>query len=157
MLFQTRQAAWLLGMEPWQIQSYAKQGFVEPAKDARGAGTRRAYDVIGLLKLAVLHRLSEDGFDLRMIRPLFQKLFETAQPSLVEESGELVKHLQRWFDDRVLITCRRFRQRKIVKKQRLGAAVSGLLPKNKSLYFIDLGHIVSGLLERIEKIGNDHE
>ncbi len=151
-MFQTNQVAELLGMEPWQVQSYAKQGFIEPARRAHGAGTRRAYDLLGLLKLALLRRFCDDGFDLRTIRPVFPELFELLFPADSGDPAEELGRIQSWFRDKVMITCRRFQLRRFVQRESLAAAIQDLIPSNPGLYVIDLGLITGDLCERIDSL-----
>jgi DNA-binding transcriptional MerR regulator len=149
MLFRTAEAASMLGMEPWQVQSYAKQGFVEPSVAPRGAGSRRAYDLVGLIKLAIINQLNRDGFDLRAIRPVLPALFDIPVAVEGDSPGELKEKLSDYFRDRVLLTCRRFRKRKIIKRERLTAALADLMCDHGGLYIVDLGLIVERLISRV--------
>lgn len=149
MLFKTKTAAKILDMQPWQIQSYAKQGFVKPAVGASGAGTRRAYDLVGLVKLAILNRLSSDGFDLRTIRPIFSGLFDIPAFHASKDS-ELLQNIDDWFRNKLLITSNKFSQRKLVRRDRFSACVEDLLLQQPGLYLVDLGSIVGGVLSSVK-------
>ena len=145
MLVQTKEAAELLGLESWQIQSYAKQGFIESVKQTRGAGSRRSYDLLNLVKLTLLKRLTDDGFDLRTIRPIFSGLFES--PKLTGGGmSKQVDNIKSWFEDKVLLTCRKFSLRKMVKRERLPEIIDELVANHPGLYLIDLGQIVGELV-----------
>ncbi len=151
MVYQTRRAAAILGMEPWQVQSYAKQGLVEPAVAPRGAGSRRAYDLLGLIKLALLNRLNRDGFDVRTIRPIFSSLFDFPFPLGGDDPEADREKLKEWFSGKVLVTCERFGARKLIKRERLRDAAPELLRDHEGLYVIDLGRIVGGLLKALRE------
>jgi len=137
MRLKTSEAAKLLGMEPWQIQSYAKQGFVESSSKQRGPGSRRVYDEINLLKLAMLNQLSEDGFDVRTIREIFDGLFVFPLLSGVS----IQEQIRAWFSEKILITANRFRLRKLVRRDRLEAMLEELHKEHDGLYIIDMGTI----------------
>ena len=150
MYYKTAQAAEIVGMESWQVQSYAKQGFVEPAVAPHGAGSRRAYDFMALVKLAILNRLNRDGFDLRTIRPIFSSLFDLPLGGKELDSAAERARVGEWFRDRVLLTCDRFATRKLVKRERLAAALGDLMCARESLYIVDLGRTVDALLSNVE-------
>lgn len=153
MLVQTREAASLTGIPTWQIQSYAKQGFVTAAVSPKGAGTRRSYDIIGLVKLAVLKRLTDDGFDLRTIRPIFSGLFEIPlQPGSGTPPEERVRA---WFADKILITARQFSVRKLVRRDRSAEAIAEMLPRLGGLYIVDLGGMIDALLNNLISLTYD--
>ena len=149
MLYQTSKAAAILGMEPWQVQSYAKQGLVDPAVTGRGAGSRRAYDLLGLIKLALLNRLNRDGFDVRTIRPIFASLFDFPFSLGGDDPESERAKLKEWFGDKVLLTCEHFGARKLIRRERLREAAPELLCDHEGLYVIDLGRIVIGLLKAL--------
>jgi DNA-binding transcriptional MerR regulator len=144
MQLQTSEVARLLDMEPWQVQSYAKQGFVKSVKPPAGAGTRRIYDAIGIFKLAILNQLNLDGMDIRKIRNIFENLFEF--PSTDEVSP--VKSIYSVFSEKVLITAKQFSVRKLVRKDRLTSVIEELQVDHPGLYIIDVGSIVSLLLDK---------
>lgn len=151
MHFHTKEAADIVGLERWQVQSFAKQGFVKPAVSANGAGTRRGYDLLGLVQLSLLKQLTEDGFDLRTIRPIFSGLFDI--PALA--SGEVADQtvtIYNWFHDRMLITSRQFSLRKMIKKERLASVLDELLSEHPGLYIIDLGAIIGQLTELVREL-----
>mgnify|MGYP001063655400 CR=1 FL=1 len=148
MLVQTKEAANLTGLESWQVQSYAKQGFIRSAVRAKGAGTRKAYDVISLVKLVLLRQLTDDGFDLRTIRSIFSGLFDIPQLTSRGQANQL-GNIRMWFRDKVLITARRFNVRKMVRRERFLSIVEDLMIEYPGLYMIDLGTIVSQLLDRV--------
>ena len=150
MFYRTAKAAEIVGMEPWQVQSYAKQGFVEPAVAPHGAGSRRAYDFMALVKLAILNRLNRDGFDLRTIRPIFSSLFDLPLGSEELDPAAERQRVGEWFRDRILLTCDRFGTRKLVKRERLAAALGDLMCARESIYIVDLGRTVDTLLRNIE-------
>jgi DNA-binding transcriptional MerR regulator len=152
-LFQTREAAEILGMEPWQIQSYAKQGLVEPALAGRGAGSRRAYDLLGMVKLALLNRLNFDGFDVRTIRPIFASLFDLPFQLGGADQEAAARRLEEWFEGKVLLTGGRFTVRKLIKRERLPNAAAELLREHCGVYIIDIGRMVKNLLERLRNPG----
>jgi DNA-binding transcriptional MerR regulator len=156
-LFQTRKAAQILGMEPWQVQSYAKQGLVEPAVAGRGAGSRKAYNLLGLIKLALLNRLNCDGFDVRSIHPIFSSLFDLPFPLGVDDIAVEAHRLEDWFGGKVLLTCERFSTRKLIKRERLPEAAAVLLREHCGIYVIDIGHIVSNLLSGLKDTGANRE
>jgi DNA-binding transcriptional MerR regulator len=153
MLFQTKDAARLSGLDNWQVQSYSKQGFVTSAKRSRGAGSRKAYGLGDLVKLTVLNRLAEDGFDLRTIRSIFHSMFEI--PVLTSEDDVDLHKVREWFVGKVLITCEKFSVRKMVRRDRLSQALELLLPKHSGLYIIDLGTILCKLMDRVAMENND--
>lgn len=134
---QTREVAELLEMESWQIQSYAKQGFVHSSSQRRGAGSRRVYDEINLLKLAMLKQLSDDGFDIRTIRDIFSGLFDFP----LDESISIGPQIRDWFEGKVLLTANRFRMRKLVRQDRLEQMVRELREGQLGLYIIDMDAI----------------
>lgn len=151
MHFQTKDAADLVGLERWQVQSFAKQGFITPAISAKGAGTRRGYDLLGLVQLNLLKQLTEDGFDLRTIRSIFSGLFDI--PALTsDEVVDQTMTIQNWFKDRVLITSRQFSLRKMIKRERLSSVIEELLSEYPGLYIIDLGAIIGQLLKKIREL-----
>jgi DNA-binding transcriptional MerR regulator len=152
-LFQTKDAARLSGLNNWQVQSYSKQGFVTSAKRSRGAGSRKAYDLGELVKLTVLNRLSEDGFDLRTLRPIFHGMFEI--PVLTSEDDVDIHKVREWFADKVLLTCEKFSVRKMVRRDRLSQALESLLPEHSGLYIIDLGSMLCKLMDRVAMEIND--
>ena len=138
-------------MEPWQVQSYAKQGFVEPAVAPHGAGSRRAYDFMALVKLAILNRLNRDGFDLRTIRPIFSSLFDLPFGSEELDPAAERQKVGEWFRNRILLTCDRFGTRKLVKRERAGRGVGRpAVRQGKSIYIVDLGRTVDALLQNVE-------
>lgn len=151
MHFQTKEAADLVGLERWQVQSFAKQGFIKPAVSARGAGTRRAYDLLGLVQLNLLKRLTDDGFDLRTIRSIFSGLFDIPALNSSDDDDQTVT-IHNWFRDRVLITSRQFSLRKMIKRERLTSVMNELLSEFAGLYIIDLGAIIGQLLMRIREL-----
>lgn len=150
LLLETRQAAEVLGMETWQIQSYAKQGFVESDKPVRGSGGRRVYNAISLFKLSLLNQLSKDGFDIRTIRDIFNGLFEFP----VREEQDPAAYIQEYFEDKLLITCDRFLTRKLVRYDRLTGVMEELMETHRGLYVIDIGGLAAGMLVRLSKFQN---
>jgi DNA-binding transcriptional MerR regulator len=147
MRLQTKDAARLLNMESWQIQSYAKQGFVESCTNTRGAGSRRRYDEIGLFKLAVLHQLTSDGFDIRTIREIFSGLFDFPTDSSMTPR----QMIRQMFAEKTLITARQFSIRKLVRSDRTEQVVTDLLKDHSGLYVIDMNAIVESIFSEADQ------
>ena len=68
--FRVREAETATNIKEWKILSYVRQGIVPTSvQKADGVKQRRAFSLIDLYQMAVIARLADDGFDLRVKSP----------------------------------------------------------------------------------------
>jgi hypothetical protein len=68
--FRVREAETALNIREWRILSYVRQNIVPTSvQKADGVKQRRAFSLIDLYQMAVIARLADDGFDLRVKEP----------------------------------------------------------------------------------------
>jgi len=70
------QVATIEGMTSRQILSLTDKGVVTPAKEARGAGSKRGYDYINLIEFGICKRLFEMGHGIQSVKSILSDLRE---------------------------------------------------------------------------------
>ena len=69
-------AARVSGVSYRQLDHWARSDLVKPSVAAAGSGSRRLYSYTDLLKLRLVKRLADAGFDVKKIRDVFNNMCE---------------------------------------------------------------------------------
>ena len=69
------QVAKIEGISPRQVLSLTDKGVVIPAREARGAGSKRGYDYINLIEFGICKRLFEMGHGIQSVKSILFTFF----------------------------------------------------------------------------------